>query len=164
MFLRPRCGPDTTRYCADRRRFALSAWPEGRGISATFIHMSSSRIHISLTDNGLIKSRLPVRLADKRLRESSLALLGELERAVIVADEALPAGAVALRSVVELEDLDSGERERYTLVLGTAEEAVEAPLSVFSPLGTALIGYRAGDELAWRMPGGVRRLRILSVG
>jgi regulator of nucleoside diphosphate kinase len=33
-------------------------------------------------------------------------------------------------------------------------------LSVLAPLGTALLGYREGDELDWRMPGGMRRLRV----
>jgi len=27
-------------------------------------------------------------------------------------------------------------------------------------MGTALLGYRAGDEVEWQMPGGLRRLRI----
>jgi regulator of nucleoside diphosphate kinase len=125
--------------------------------------MSSPHIHISLTDSRLIRSRVPARLSDKRLREPTLALLAELERAIIIADEALPAGVVALRSVVELEDLDSKERERYTLVVAPDDDTPEPALSVFSPLGTALLGYRAGNELAWRMPGGVRRLRILTV-
>lgn len=125
--------------------------------------MSLSPIHISVTDSRLIRSRLPARLSDKRLRESTLALLAELERAIIIADEALPPGVVSLRSIVELEDLDSEERERYTLVIASDEDTPAPALSVFSPLGTALLGYRAGNELAWRMPGGVRRLRILSV-
>jgi len=33
-------------------------------------------------------------------------------------------------------------------------------VSVLAPLGTALLGYREGDEVEWQMPGGVRRLWI----
>ena len=33
-------------------------------------------------------------------------------------------------------------------------------ISVLAPLGTALLGFREGDELEWLMPGGLRRLRI----
>jgi hypothetical protein len=36
-------------------------------------------------------------------------------------------------------------------------------ISVLAPLGAALLGYRAGDEVEWLMPGGLRRLRIESV-
>jgi hypothetical protein len=34
---------------------------------------------------------------------------------------------------------------------------------VLAPLGTALLGYREGDEVEWVMPGGLRRLRIEKV-
>ena len=34
---------------------------------------------------------------------------------------------------------------------------------MLAPLGTALLGYRQGDEVEWLMPGGIRRLRIESV-
>jgi regulator of nucleoside diphosphate kinase len=33
-------------------------------------------------------------------------------------------------------------------------------ISVLAPLGTALLGYREGDEVEWQMPGGLRQLRI----
>jgi regulator of nucleoside diphosphate kinase len=32
-----------------------------------------------------------------------------------------------------------------------------------APLGTALLGYRAGDRVEWRVPGGLRRFRIEAV-
>jgi len=31
---------------------------------------------------------------------------------------------------------------------------------VLAPLGTALLGYREGDEVEWLMPGGLRRMCI----
>jgi hypothetical protein len=34
---------------------------------------------------------------------------------------------------------------------------------VLAPVGTALIGYRAGDVIEWATPGGTRRLRIEAV-
>jgi transcription elongation GreA/GreB family factor len=32
-----------------------------------------------------------------------------------------------------------------------------------APLGCALLGLRVGQEIDWRMPGGLRRLHVLSV-
>ena len=34
---------------------------------------------------------------------------------------------------------------------------------MLSPVGTALLGYRVGDEVSWPTPGGARRLRIVAV-
>jgi regulator of nucleoside diphosphate kinase len=36
-------------------------------------------------------------------------------------------------------------------------------ISVLAPLGTALIGYRAGDRVEWRTPGGTKRFQIEDV-
>jgi regulator of nucleoside diphosphate kinase len=36
-------------------------------------------------------------------------------------------------------------------------------LSVLAPLGTAILGYRAGDTFQWKVPAGVRNLKILEV-
>jgi regulator of nucleoside diphosphate kinase len=36
-------------------------------------------------------------------------------------------------------------------------------VSVLAPIGTALLGYRAGDTIVWPVPSGTRQLRILEV-
>jgi regulator of nucleoside diphosphate kinase len=60
-------------------------------------------------------------------------------------------------------DLVSGERHELTLVLPRESDAGTGRVSVLAPLGTALLGYRVGDEIEWLMPGGLRRLRIEEV-
>lgn len=39
----------------------------------------------------------------------------------------------------------------------------EDRISVLAPLGTALLGYRAGDTVEWDVPAGRRRYRIVKV-
>ena len=36
-------------------------------------------------------------------------------------------------------------------------------ISVLAPIGTALLGCSAGTTVQWRVPSGLRRLRILNV-
>ncbi|MGE5419052.1 MAG: GreA/GreB family elongation factor [Chloroflexota bacterium] len=33
-------------------------------------------------------------------------------------------------------------------------------MSIFSPVATALIGYRVSDEIEWLVPSGLTRIRI----
>ena len=103
-------------------------------------------------------------------RESSLhdeahlhELESELERAVLVARDEVPVEVVTMDSVVSVLDLHSGERREYTLVYPAEANLVAGRISVLAPLGTALLGYREGDELEWLMPGGLRWLRIEKV-
>lgn len=90
-------------------------------------------------------------------------LESELERAVLVAASAVPPEVVTMDSAVGILDLENGERREYTLVYPAEANPTAGRISVLAPLGTALLGYREGDELEWMMPGGLRRLRIESV-
>ncbi len=84
----------------------------------------------------------------------------ELERALVLAAEELPAGVVAMDSRVRVLDLESGQRHEYELVYPADADPAAGRVSVLAPLGTALLGFREGDLVHWRMPGGLRRLQI----
>jgi regulator of nucleoside diphosphate kinase len=59
--------------------------------------------------------------------------------------------------------LTSGERRDLVLAFPWQADISAQRISVLAPLGTALLGYREGDEVEWVMPGGLRRLRIEKV-
>ena len=87
-------------------------------------------------------------------------LQSELERALVLAADELPAGVVTIDSLVRMVDLDSGKRSVLTLVLPHEADVGRRRISVLAPIGTALLGFRAGDDVEWVMPGGTRRLHI----
>lgn len=67
---------------------------------------------------------------------------------------------VTMNSTVVLRDLETGERETYTLVFPHEANIAEGRLSVLAPIGTAILGEHVGDDVHWRVPGGWRRLTI----
>jgi regulator of nucleoside diphosphate kinase len=91
------------------------------------------------------------------------ALAGELRRARVVPRSQLPPDVVTMNSTVRLRDLETGEEETYTLVYPADADIEENRLSVLAPVGTALLGYRAGDVVEWPVPAGVSRFRIEKV-
>ncbi|MBN9522700.1 nucleoside diphosphate kinase regulator [bacterium] len=92
-----------------------------------------------------------------------VSLAGELRRARVVPRSELPPDVVTMNSTVCLRDLETGEEETYTLVYPTDADIGENKLSVLAPIGTALLGYRAGDVVEWPVPAGVSRFRIEGV-
>lgn len=88
------------------------------------------------------------------------SLEDEFERAKVVATDDLPSDIVTLESAVTVLDIDSGRQEYYSIVMPAEADISLGRVSVLAPLGTALLGYRVGDLVHWRMPGGTRRLRI----
>ena len=91
------------------------------------------------------------------------ALAGELRRARVVPRSQIPRDVVTMNSTVRLRDLETGEEETYTLVYPADADIGEGRLSVLAPVGTALLGYRAGDVVEWPVPAGVSRFRIEEV-
>ena len=105
-----------------------------------------------------------IRLADSLTEsrpELADVLLGELERARVV--EAAPAGSVQMGSTLEYEA--EGVLRRVTLVYPGEADLAEGKVSILTPIGTALIGLRAGQSIGWTANDGrVHRLTVVSVG
>lgn len=94
----------------------------------------------------------------------NLARLGEeLDRAMIVEQDELPRDVISMHSRVRLLDLDTDAEMTYVLVYPHQAGAFPGAISVVAPVGTALLGYRAGAVIEWAVPRGVRRLKVLSV-
>ena len=87
----------------------------------------------------------------------------ELDRASTVASEKIPANVVTMNSRIRVKDLDSGKEMSIQLVFPSEADFEQGKISILAPIGTALIGYRAGDTVEWTVPAGTRRLRIEEV-
>lgn len=107
----------------------------------------------------LVSNRLAVNSTDHEYLES---LESELDRAEIVDSEDLPADVVAMNTEVTVQDLDTGDTKVYRLVY-PSQTTTQNAISVLAPIGTAMLGYRVGDAIKWRVPRGIRRLKILQV-
>jgi regulator of nucleoside diphosphate kinase len=92
------------------------------------------------------------------------ALEEELDRAHIVDAKKIRADVITLNSRVRVADLDTGKTMEYEVVYPNTKPRSSADaLSVLAPLGTALLGYRAGDIVEWHVPKGKRRLKVVEV-
>lgn len=109
---------------------------------------------------GLLAARRDSTLRDEAHLDE---LESELERALLVSADAVPPDVVVMDSAVCVLDLANDERREFTLVYPAEADPGAGRISVLAPLGTALLGFREGDEVEWLMPGGLRRLRIEQV-
>lgn len=87
-------------------------------------------------------------------------LLGELDRAEVMAPDELLSGVVTLGSTAEITDLDTLESMTLTLVLPHEADIDRNKISILAPIGTAMLGYAEGDTFEWNVPGGLKRMKI----
>jgi regulator of nucleoside diphosphate kinase len=65
-----------------------------------------------------------------------------------------------MNSRVRFVDLYTGEERVCTVVFPSDANIEQDKISVLAPIGTALLGYRAGDTIEWRVPSGNKQVRI----
>jgi regulator of nucleoside diphosphate kinase len=84
----------------------------------------------------------------------------ELERGIEVDSAEVAPDVVTMNSTVRITDLDAGTTHTYAIVFPADADFEAGRISILSPLGTALLGFRAGDVVTWDMPSGTRRFRV----
>lgn len=87
-------------------------------------------------------------------------LINELNSATILNPHEIPADVVTMNSVVKISFVDSEKKLEFKIVYPNEANFKEKKVSIFSPVATALIGFRVGDLIEWMVPGGLTKIRI----
>ncbi len=96
---------------------------------------------------------------EKRIREINEML----SNCTIIDENAIDTKTVSVGCIVKLQDLEFGDKLEYRIV-GVSEAKIEENLiSNESPLGSALIGKKKGQEVVVITPGGEAKFKILSI-
>ncbi len=123
--------------------------------------MRKRAIHITDFDMQRLRQLLEgTRLWNKKDRFYLEKLEEELDRAIQVSSREVPPDVVTMNSEVLVRDLDTGKEMTYRLVFPGDADIEQGKISILAPVGTALIGFRTGDTVEWKVPSGVRRLRV----
>lgn len=84
----------------------------------------------------------------------------ELKDAIVVEPKDIPADVVTMNSKFKIKDLETDKESEYTLVFPFDADIEQNKLSIFAPIGIAVIGYKSGDTIEWTVPSGKRRIKI----
>lgn len=77
--------------------------------------------------------------------------------------QSIPTGVVAYGSIVTVEDLDSGDTQRYEIVFPEEVNAAEGRISLISPIGRALLNKQPDDEVEVQTPRGKKSYQIIEL-
>ncbi|EJV0275559.1 nucleoside diphosphate kinase regulator [Vibrio parahaemolyticus] len=108
----------------------------------------NNSIYISSLDMNRITA-----LLDKmpNIAAELIELEAELDRATVLEPEEMPSNVVTMNSTVEFKF--SGEERTMTKTLVYPSELKSSDdISIFAPVGSALIGLSVGQKLDWPMP------------
>jgi regulator of nucleoside diphosphate kinase len=122
------------------------------------------------TKPALVLSRLDCERLESLLEQPAQsgpafdALRDELARANVVEPADMPADIVTMNSTACVEDESTGATHELTLAYPRDADGSAGKVSVFAPVGSAMLGLRVGQSIEWTMPGGRHaRLRVTSI-
>lgn len=112
---------------------------------------TKSELIIAIEDfetlNAYVKGVMPVKAFD---RKNAAMLQEELKKATLVKRDELPDDVVRLNSRVVITEVSENKLIELVLVVPEKADIKERRVSVFAPIGTALIGFRHNVVLAYR--------------
>ena len=119
----------------------------------------------NLIINRLDYTRVKKCITDARRNKSisdieAKELVAELNSAKIVEPQDIPSNLVTMNSIVKLSFLNSNKDVQFRIVYPNEANLKDNRISIFSPIATALIGYKVGDIVEWIVPAGLTQLKI----
>lgn len=90
-------------------------------------------------------------------------ILRELKGAQLLPSENISGDVITMNSRVLLTDLSSGRKIGMTVSYPQDADSRQRKVSLFSPIGTALLGCKVGDVASWKMPQGIGMFRVEKV-
>ncbi|MGE5495444.1 MAG: nucleoside diphosphate kinase regulator [Burkholderiales bacterium] len=122
----------------------------------------SRKIYITETDKRKLQKLINEAIQDNIQNEELMSdLIRELDRADVVKKADLPRDVITMDSRVLL--VLDGSEEEISLVYPHESDVSDNKISVLSPIGTAILGYREGDTIEWKVPSGVTTIKVKKV-
>jgi regulator of nucleoside diphosphate kinase len=115
--------------------------------------------------NKLDYLRIQKHIRDARMKKTIEAaeaqkLINELESATLVEPQEIPSDVVTMNSVVKISFVGEECQQEFRIVYPNEADFKSRKVSIFSPVATALIGFRIGDLIEWMVPGGMKQIKI----
>jgi regulator of nucleoside diphosphate kinase len=129
-------------------------------------NITEKGITITVTQLDYLRlSKLIQTLRDnKSVDPQYLQFLGiELQKALKIDSKLITPDFVTMNSVMNVVFLDSGRSMELHLVYPQNANFSNGLISVLSPLGCALLGYKAGDIVTFKAPKGEQKVKIEKV-
>jgi transcription elongation factor GreA len=122
--------------------------------------IEEARAHGDLSENAeYVAAKEQQSFVEKKIRE----IEQKLANSEIIDNLNLADGKVGFGSTVTLENLNNGGQVTYQIVGPDESDISSGKISIASPLGRALIGKAAEDEVTVQTPGGAKSYTILKI-
>lgn len=87
----------------------------------------------------------------------------EFKAARMLPQEKISNTVITMNSRVLLRELSTGREAEVTITYPQDVDSREGKVSIFSPIGVALLGRQVGDVVSWKVPNGTGRFEVAKI-
>lgn len=121
-------------------------------------------IIITKIDYTKIKESIKLALQNRAINENEAnALRKKLNSAQLIESHFVPPNLVRMNSIVKVKFLNNNREDEIQIVYPKDADSSINKVSIFSPIATALIGFKANDEIDLVVPAGITKMKIMEV-
>lgn len=124
---------------------------------------TKNKICITKYDYTRLKSMIQEYAKTNKADTNIKDLLGEIERAQKVDSYTIGSNYITMNSVFELKKMDELDFQQFRLVFPEDADIDKDKISVLAPIGTAVLGYKVGDVIKWKVPDGENFFQITNI-
>jgi regulator of nucleoside diphosphate kinase len=90
-------------------------------------------------------------------------LMENLKTAKMIPPANISGNIVTMNSCVMLKNVATGQQADITVTYPHDADNMQRKVSVFSPIGAALLGCQEGDIVSWKVPQGMGKFQIVKI-
>lgn len=125
--------------------------------------MNHNQILITINDH----ERLTKLINDGPFKQKMPAIVDRLNQkfktAKLFAQDKILRNVVTMNSRVLLKELNQSREAEVTIAYPQDADGRDGRISVFSPIGLALLGRQVGDQVSWTVPSGIGQFEIIKI-
>jgi regulator of nucleoside diphosphate kinase len=90
-------------------------------------------------------------------------LYRQMQGAEMLPQEQMSKNVITMNSRVLLKEMSNGREAEITITYPEHADSKEKKVSVFTPIGIALLGRKVGDVVSWNVPTGIGQFEIVKI-
>jgi Transcription elongation factor len=127
------------------------------------IRTMEDRILITTNDYQRLTGLMGFSSLTEKMPEIVNQLNNKFKTAKMLSQENMSADVITMNSRVLLKEVTRGRQAEVTITYPQDADGKEGKISVFSPIGSALLGRRVGDKVSWKVPHGVGHFEVVKI-
>jgi regulator of nucleoside diphosphate kinase len=122
-----------------------------------------NKILITINDYQRLTGLIGFASLKDKMPEFVNRLNNKFNSAKMLAQDRISAKVITMNSRVLLREISKGRQAQVTVTYPQDADPREGKISIFSPIGLALLGRQVGDSVSWKVPSGIGHFEIIKI-